>query len=174
LTKNSRNNFSNKKSGKLDLDLADPLVLWRLLANSRSAIGRLRELELAEFGVTPVQAATLLFLTTRGGKSNIKEITDASLKQRNSVSTLVSRMAEQGLIKKVKNPGVKNVEVEITPMGQNLHNKIVQSRTARKTVDRVFRILPLEDRQQLAKYLVTIFEKSRSLLGVRLDLHDLM
>ena len=41
--------------------------LWRFLDHTRYAISRVRELELARFGLTPEQAYVLDFLADRGG-----------------------------------------------------------------------------------------------------------
>jgi len=58
-------------------------------------MGRVRDLELAAVGITPEQSGAL-FLLSRRGKSTIGEMAKAWCRQRNSVSTLMDRMAKQG------------------------------------------------------------------------------
>lgn len=148
-------------------NLIEAFILWRLLFNAKSAVGRLRDLELAAHGVTPEQAQVLLTLSSKNGKSTISEMSDAWLRQRNSVSTLVERMSKQGLVKKIKYPGIRELEIQITPKGEEMHNRVSISR---ETFDNVFGILSDEDRKRLAGYLESIVLQSRGLLGVTSNL----
>ncbi len=140
----------------------DTFTLWRLLFNARNAVGRLREFELASSRVTPEQSQALLLLTSKNGTSNISEMADAWLRQRNSVSTLMDRMAKQGLVKKIKHPGHRELEIRITPRGQAMFNR---TSDVRETFDRVFAVLSEEERNQLAQSLKAIVLRSRGLLG---------
>jgi DNA-binding MarR family transcriptional regulator len=154
------------KNGKMySNDPSDSFVLWRLLVNSMSSISRLRDLELAELGITPEQSAVLLLLTSNNGKSNINHMAESWAKQRNSVSTLIDRMSKLGLVTKTRRPGKRELEIEITQKGLELQNKI-----SRVTQDEVFKALSLEDKQKLAQYLKLLLIRSRRMLGLTLDI----
>ena len=135
--------------------------LWILLDQTRFAISRSRELELAHFGLTLTQAGILLFLENSGGEATLYEISKSTMKQHNSVSTLIKRMIEHGLIKKVKNPGDNKIRVAITPKGKELYGK-----APRSSIDMIFSSLSSEQKQELASCLKVLRKKSRNLLGV--------
>lgn len=143
------------------LDQIDNFILWRLFFTTQSAIGRLRDLELSSIGVTPEQSGALFLLIRNNGKSTIAEMADAWLRQRNSVSTLIDRMANQGLVKKIKIPKQRELEIEITPKGREIHNRIINKT---KIFDMVFADLTEKDKKQLAQYLRMILVRSRRLL----------
>jgi DNA-binding MarR family transcriptional regulator len=97
---------ANKRAKKLTQEIVEiPHVnafnTWLLLDYTRFTVARLRDIELTKLGITPEQAAILKILC-RHGTSNIAKIADRWMRQQQSVSTLISRMAEQGLVKKVK------------------------------------------------------------------------
>ena len=66
--------------------------LWVLLERARFAISRLRELELAQFGVTIEQASILNIITKNGGAVTAKDIEDVTMRQQHSISSLVNGM----------------------------------------------------------------------------------
>jgi DNA-binding MarR family transcriptional regulator len=164
----NNNALQNNRKDEEYPDLVDNYVLWRLFFVSRSAVGRLHDLELAAIDVTPEQSGALFLLARNKGKSTIAEMSDAWLRQRNSVSTLIDRMSKQGLVKKIKVPKQKDLEIEITPKGRELHDRV---RKTSKVFDKAFIDLSEEDRKQLAQYLRLILSRSRRLLdenyGVR-------
>jgi DNA-binding MarR family transcriptional regulator len=166
LVKATDNNTArNEKNSPADY-IGDNNVWW-LLDNAKSAISRLRDMELAKINITPEQAAILTILA-KGDKSTITEISEYWLRQRNSVSTLINRMEKQGLVKKIKYPHIKELEIVITPKGQSLNSRIT-----RQSVYQVFEVLSVEEKQVLAHYLKLLAVRSRSLLGASLDLYFL-
>src|SRR3989338_6337152 len=78
--------------------------LWRFLDHTRYVISRLRELELAQYGLTPEQAYVLDILNAKGGSTTIGDIVDMTLRQHHTISTLIARMAKRGLVEKRPNP----------------------------------------------------------------------
>jgi DNA-binding MarR family transcriptional regulator len=158
---------AESKSGlyKLDakVDDVDPnnnYQLWRLFFVAQSVMGRVRDLELSGMGVTPEQSGALFLLAARG-KSTIGEMADAWVRQRNSVSTLMERMARQGLVKKVKVPKQKDLEIEITAKGREMFKRIVASG---QIFDLVFSSFSEKDRMEFARYLKMVLSRSRTIL----------
>jgi DNA-binding MarR family transcriptional regulator len=156
---NSR--LSNKTNSAEYSEQIDNFTLWRLFFVTQSAVGRLRDLELAGLGITPEQSGVLFLLYRNKGKSTIAEMADAWLRQRNSVSTLIDRMSKQGLVRKIKFPGQKDLEIEITPKGLELHKRV---RNAGKIFDLVFTDLSVENKKDLAQHLRSVLSRSRRLL----------
>ena len=156
-TKILRNRAMNKKRQ----NQPDNSALWGLFFTSKSAVGRLRSLELSEIGVTPEQSGALQLLMFKDGKSSIAEMTHAWLRQKNSVSTLVDRMSKKGLVRKIKKPRQKDLEIEITPKGRELYDKI---KDTSHVFDMVFAELSAEDKNRFASYLRLVLKKSRQIL----------
>ncbi len=133
---------------------------WLLLDYTRFTIARLCDIELTRLGITPEQAAILKILY-RHGTSTISQIADRWMRQPQSISTLISRMEEQGIIQKDKYPKRKVIEISITEKGKILHNKLTLN-----SIDMVFSALSQEDMQKLSQYLKLLFIRSRGLLGL--------
>ena len=162
----NKSTLSIKKKSVESPEELNNFVLWRLFFTAQSGVGRLRDLELAAIGVTPEQSGVLFLLTRNKGKSTISEMADAWLRQHNSVSTLVDRMAKQGLVKKIKIPKQKELEIVITPKGQEMHNLIKNNS---KIFSLVFADLSEKDKKQLAQYLRFILFRSRRILDEQPD-----
>jgi len=137
------------------------LELWMLFNRTRNSIYRLRELELAQFGLTVEQSAILYFLITRGGSATAKTIEDLTMRQHNSISTIINRMIKTDLVAKKKSPDNKRFEILITKHGEELHKKVPVY-----SLEMVFSSLKVNDRERLHSYLNILLEKARDLLGL--------
>ena len=143
-----------------EVPAVDAFNTWLLLDYTRFTISRLRDMELSKLGITPEQAAILKILY-RHGNSTITQIADRWMRQHHSVSTLISRMVEQGLVQKIKHPKQKEIEICITEKGKNLHNKLTHH-----SIEAVLSALSQDDLQKLSQYLKLLFIRSRGLLGI--------
>jgi DNA-binding MarR family transcriptional regulator len=148
------NKAKNNSPGNTDFEL------WVLLDQTRFAIFRAREMELAHFGLTLTQAVVLHTLQNRGGTATIIEIAKFTMKQHHSISTLINRMVRQGLVKKSKGPDNK-IQVAITPKGQETYAKATQS-----SIEMIFSALSREEKQKFGVYLKQVRSKARNLLGM--------
>jgi DNA-binding MarR family transcriptional regulator len=136
------------------------LSTWVLLDFTRFAIGKLRDTELATLGLTPEQTAILKILNSHNGSSTISDISEYWMRQHHSVSTLINRMAKQGMVEKIKHPKQKEFQILITSKGRELHNKLSQ-----KSLDEVFSNLSEEDLQKLSQLLQLLLIKARKMAG---------
>jgi DNA-binding MarR family transcriptional regulator len=143
-----------------DFDPANNYILWGLLLFAHSTMGRVRDLELADIGVTPEQSGAL-FLLARNGKATIGEMAEAWCRQRNSVSTLMERMAKQGLVKKVKVPKQRGLEIHITTKGRQMHDRIVRNG---QVFNMVFGRFSGDERQEFARCLRIVLKGSQELM----------
>ncbi|OGO33178.1 MAG: hypothetical protein A2Z29_08655 [Chloroflexi bacterium RBG_16_56_11] len=135
--------------------------LWRLLDHTRFVISRSREKELARFGMTPEQAHVLDILHQSGGKATIQEIVNITMRQHHSISTLVGRMAKQGLVKKIRSASdSRQYNVNITEKGRALFQSIT-----RRSVEEIFGDLTERDKKALQKVLKKLQVKAYQSLG---------
>ena len=131
-------------------------TLWRFLNHTAFMINRSRQKELAQYGVTPEQAQVLDILHQGRGMATISDIVNITLRQHHSISTLVSRMAMQGLVKKVRNASdARRYNVTITERGRALFRAIT-----RDSITEIFSCLSERDRQELDKGLKKLMEKA--------------
>ncbi len=135
--------------------------LWILMSRLNSTINRSCELEVARFGLSPEQAGILDTLLRADGSAGIAEIADATVRQYNSVTTLVNRMIKIGLIKKERTSKNGKYQVSLTPKGRNLVSILPKN-----AAEMVFSDLSVEEKQKLFDVLSNLLEKSRNLLGM--------
>ncbi len=151
----------NQKVSGNTLTKIDDFRLWKLLDHTRFMVSRLREIELARFGLTQEQVVVLDILYQRGGSTTMNEIVELTMRQHHSISTLINRMAKQGLVSKVKTPDDKRVfKVIITDKGRSLFGKV-----SRESITTTFAVLSEEDKVDLDTRLRKILLKAYALLG---------
>jgi DNA-binding MarR family transcriptional regulator len=134
---------------------------WMIFNLARNSVYRLRELELAQFGLTVEQSTVLYLLVSRRGSTTAKTIEYLTLRQHHSISTLVNRMIKMHLVTKKKSPDSKKFEILITKHGEDLHAKIPVS-----SMEMLFSSFKIKDKERLYVYLNTLLEKARDLLGL--------
>ena len=101
--------------------------LWILLTHTRYAIYRAREKELLRYGVSPEQVGVLFIIQALGSRATPSEIARSILRQPHTVSALIERMAEKGLVKKMHDLDRKNlVRVSLTEKGQKVYDVSTQ------------------------------------------------
>jgi DNA-binding MarR family transcriptional regulator len=136
-------------------------MTWKILNLTRNSIYRIRELELAQFGLTVEQSMILSLLSNRGGSTTSKTIEDLTMRQHNSISALINRMIKTNMVAKKKNPNTKKTEILITRHGEDLYKK-----EPIHSLEMVFSSLTEKDNEQLFNYLNILLNKARDLLGI--------
>jgi DNA-binding MarR family transcriptional regulator len=135
-------------------------MVWSSLDAARFAISRLRELELARFGVTVEQSSILKVLSDRGESLTVKDLEDITLRQHHSVSTLLNRMIRLGLVAREKKEGERSRRVFVTNTGRDLFSRITTA-----AIDVTFSVLTEVEKQQMEACLRSLRRKARALLG---------
>lgn len=157
----SRNNPStpsiDNDSGN---DAPSDYLLWSRLDSARFAVSRLRELELAPFGLGVEQATIMRVLHDHADCLTFRDLEDASLRQHHSVSTLVNRMTKMGLTRIEAKPRRERYRIFITPKGKNL---LAGIKTI--SIDMVFSSLTASEKRELRTSLLSVYGKARALLG---------
>ena len=135
--------------------------LYVLLDRARSIISRSRELELAQYGLSPEQAAVLHVLQSMGGSATIAELANTLVRQYNTATTIVNRMANLGLVRKIKPQESKKFTVTITEQAQNIYENV-----SFNSLEMVFSCLDSEQKKQLVINLEELIKKGRDILGI--------
>lgn len=106
------------------LELSRHEKMWVRLFATATVVERARELELAQIGVSTIQAGVLYLL-----KSTTEPVTPSQLartlyREPHSMSALLKRMEKQGLIKRTKDLDQKNmVRISLTKKGGETFNR---------------------------------------------------
>jgi DNA-binding MarR family transcriptional regulator len=140
--------------------------MWMLLTHTRYAIYRSREKELQRYGVSPEQVGVLFIVQALGNKATPSEISRYIMRQPHTVSALIERMEDKGLVKRVHDLDKKNlVRVFMTDKGQ----KIYDSSTKRGPIHRIMGILSNDERTQLQSLLEKLHVQARKEIGMDRD-----
>ena len=149
------------KSQDPDPTLTVDFELGVLLERARSVYARMRELEIAQYGLTPEQAAILHVLLTKGGSAANDEIANTIVRQYHSVASIVSRMAKQGLVKKEKVKNRQKYIISITPKGADTYGRV-----SRNSIKMIFMDLSLDEKKQMIALMGKVIAKGRGMLGL--------
>jgi DNA-binding MarR family transcriptional regulator len=140
--------------------------LWMLLTHTRYAIYRSREKELHRYGVSPEQVGVLFIIQALGNRATPSAISRFILRQPHTVSALIERMTEKGLVKKVHDLDKRNlVRVSLTDKGQ----KVYQYSTKRGPIHRIMGVLSDTERLQLQTLLGKLHTQARKEIGLDQD-----
>jgi DNA-binding MarR family transcriptional regulator len=123
--------------------------LWILIAQTKDAILKARERDYARYGISNDRRAILFVIENSGGRATPVEIARALFRELHSVTEMLKRMEEDGLVIRSKGTGRSKVEVRLTEQGldvfrQSLHNQ---------TDERIFSALSKKERERLASTL---------------------
>jgi len=92
----------------------------------------------------------------------LDELSIWTLKEFNSVSTLINRMEKKGLVKKTKKSANSKTYVTLTEKGSKLYHQGVTERS----IHLIFNELSQEERNQLKELLMKVRNTTRELLGL--------
>lgn len=157
MTKEKQDNVVATPGG--DLEYSE---LWALLLQASYALFELRNKELQPAGLTTLQAAVLLFMHIIGDHATPARISRWLMRKPNTVSAILDRMEQRGLVARSKDMARKNwVRVNFTEKGREALEISLQGQIVRK----VFSLLSSEERQRLKAYLNIIRDNSLIELG---------
>jgi DNA-binding MarR family transcriptional regulator len=137
-------------------------LLWVLLAQTKDAISRLRERGYAQYGINNERRAILSILANNGGHANPVDISRELFRELNSVTEMVKRMEEAGLVMRHKGSGRSKVEVRLTDHGREVLEKSHESEPDK----RVFSVLKKSEREPLSKALWKVRDAVLKDLGI--------
>jgi DNA-binding MarR family transcriptional regulator len=144
-------------------------MLWRLLRQASSAILKVRQRELAEYGISHRKAGVLLIAEATDGKATLYEMAKWFIIEPNTISELSQRMEKEGfIIKKIDNRNKrKSTRIELTEKGREACKQIRKMESIHKIMSSVSD----KDREQLALNLKALRDEALKRIGVKYKLH---
>ena len=140
--------------------------LYLLFTKARYLTFRAREKELQRYELSPEQAQVLLVVHEMEGRVTPAELSRLLLRQPHSVSALINRMQEKGLVKKVKDLERRNmVRVTLTKKGEEAYWLTCK----RGPIHRIMGSLNESERESFQECLDKIMEKAKAELGMDRD-----
>lgn len=128
-------------------------ILWTLIRQTEWLIFRVREAELAPYGLTPEQAAVCLFSCLADGHPTPSELAKWLVREPHTVSGILDRMQKKGLLRKVSDVNRKNmIRVVLTEKGR----WAFEQATKRETIHQIFSCLDDEEHEQLKSILIKL------------------
>jgi len=140
--------------------------LWILLSRARNLVFRARELELQRYGITPEQAIILYLISNAEEDLSPAELARLIFRRPHTISAMLDRMEEKGLIVKTTDKHRKNmIRIGITSRGREAY---VQT-TKRGPIHRIMGSVDKVDADQLNRILENIISKTTDELGIFKD-----
>ena len=125
-------------------------TLWILMNQAKDTICAARDEELRPHNITPMQAFVLFIIQAIGSEATPAEIARWMLRRPNTISDLLDRMEQAGLIRRTRDLERKNmIRVTITEKGLQSYNDSMRL----ESIHRIMSCLSKEERQQLRSYL---------------------
>jgi DNA-binding MarR family transcriptional regulator len=154
--KNGINNIKILKKNDSDINL------YILLDQATSIVTNAVELELKHLRMTQPQVKVLTMLSREDRPVTLEELANWTLKEFNSVSTLINRMEQKDLVKKIKKEDDLKTYITLTEKGSNVYHKQVTERS----IHLIFDKLTAEEKKQLDFLLKKVRDTTRDLLGL--------
>jgi DNA-binding MarR family transcriptional regulator len=136
--------------------------LYILLDQTDGIVTSAVELEVKHLRITQPQVRILTILSRQNTPVTLEKLSNWTLKEFNSVSTLINRMEKKGLVKKIKKNEDLKTYVTLTEKGSKLYHKGVTERS----IHLIFDKLSEEERKQLKDLLKKVRNTTRELLGL--------
>ena len=135
--------------------------LYILLDQTNSIVISAVELELKHLRITQPQSRVLSILSRENKPVTLEDLSSWTLKEFNSVSTLINRMETKGLVNKIKKDGDLKTYVILSEKGSQLyHNDITE-----RSLHLIFEKFSEEEMTQLEDLLGKVRDTTRDLLG---------
>jgi DNA-binding MarR family transcriptional regulator len=159
MNKKTQNELGNIRTKKKN----DPAVnLYILLDQTDGIVTSAVELEIKHLKMTQPQVRVLTMLSRQDDPATLEELANWTLKEFNSVSTLINRMEKKGLVKKIKKNGDLKTYVGLTGKGSDLYHNHVTERS----IHLIFDKLSAEEKKQLNSILKKVRDTTRDILGL--------
>lgn len=136
--------------------------LYILLDQTDGIVTNAVELEVKHLRITQPQVRILTILSRQDRPVTLEELSVWTLKEFNSVSTLINRMDKKGLVKKIKKNEELKTYVTLTEKGSELYHRGVTERS----IHLIFDKLSEEERKQLKDLLKKVRNAAREILGL--------
>ena len=140
----------------------EDFMLWVLIAQTRDAILRAREMEYARYGITNERRAVLAIIQNSGGRATPVDIARDLFRELHSVTEMLVRMEKDGLVTRHKGTGRSKIEVSLTEKGLDVFDQSFHNETDTK----IFSALTKKQRERLSQYLWKLRGRTLEHLGI--------
>jgi MarR family transcriptional regulator, transcriptional regulator for hemolysin len=141
--------------------------LWLLLAQTKSTLFKAREKKIGQY-IHPNQAIALVSIAIQNGTATPSFLSQVLALEIHSVTGLINRMVEKGLVVKSRDPEKKNViRLSVTPKGQEMAEKVRQIEFVREMISR----LTPEQQEQLRTCLTILLDAGLAEMGTEALIH---
>jgi DNA-binding MarR family transcriptional regulator len=115
-----------------------------------------REKELREYGIALEQAAVCFYILAIGDKATPAQLSRWMLREPHTISAILSRMEQKGLVRKVKDLGGNQLRVTLTDRGY----KNFEQSTKKESIHRIMSCLSESEYQQITSCLIKMQEEA--------------
>lgn len=133
-----------------------------LLDQANGIVNNAIELEIKHLHINQPQLRVLTLLSREGRPVTLNELVNWTIKQFNTVSTLINRMVKNGLVKKIRKKNDLKTYIALTEKGNIFYHKEVTERS----LHLIFGKLTDEEKNHLESILVKVRNTTRDLLGM--------
>jgi DNA-binding MarR family transcriptional regulator len=140
----------------------EDFMLWVLIAQTRDAILRARELEYSQYGISNERRAVLMIIQNYGGRATPVDIARDLFRELHSVTEMLIRMEKDGLVTRHKGTGRSKIEVSLTQKGRDVFAQSMHNETDKK----IFSALTKKQRERLSQYLWKLRGRTLEHLGI--------
>lgn len=142
---------------RIEIEIEQDFILWVLMNQASDLLARARDDELEEYSITERQAALLEIVSRLGNKASPTEIARWLVREPHSISSLLIRMEEQGLVSRILNHhGRKKVEITLTKKGK----KAFKDSLKKESIHEIMSCLSEEEIQILIPLMKRIRDKA--------------
>ncbi len=140
----------------------DCFSLFVLIAQTKDAILRARNPEYERFGISNERRALLWIIQSYGGEATPADIARRIFREIQSITEMLKRMESDGLVARHTGSGRSKTVVTLTDKGRETLRQ-----SLRNPVDsRIFSVLDVQERDQLAAALTKLRSQALAELGV--------
>ncbi len=146
------------KPGSLDeLD-----ATWQMLSRTVRAMGKARHKELVDYGISGDATSVMTCITQLGKEATPSAIARQLIVEPHSVSQLLTRLQEDGLVRRARDLKFKNrVRIELTEKGR----EVFRNSQRRRSIKKMMMVLTFEEREQLWSSLAKLREVAVKQIG---------
>jgi len=138
------------------------IALNALLDSTRDAIQKAIKLELAQYNMSQSQVKIMHMISNSKELLTLNQIAELSVRELNSVTTLVNRMYKKGLVEKIKKRGDARAYITLTEKGIDIYENTITERS----IMLIFDALNDKEKEDMGVLLTKLETKARNLLGL--------
>lgn len=131
--------------------------LWTLIIQARDVLFRAREIELSKYGFTVVEARALYILNELGDQATPAEMSRHLFREHNTITALLNRMQNKGLITKTRDPENKKTwKIRLTEKGKEAYNNSL----IRESIHEAFSVLTEDELDKVLSCLIKVCDQT--------------